>query len=132
MAWTAPEGSISGASSSTAWTFVPPRPNELTPARRGERSAGQGRAWVGTWNGPKSHCGLGRSKCRLGGMVACVRARATLMSPARPATVLRWPKLLLTEPRAHDSVPPAAAKAWTRAATSMGSPKAVPLPCPST
>ena len=31
-------GSATGASSSTTWAFVPPTPNELTPARRGEPS----------------------------------------------------------------------------------------------
>ena len=29
-----PEASVAGASSSTAWAFVPPMPKELTPATR--------------------------------------------------------------------------------------------------
>jgi hypothetical protein len=36
----------SGASSSTAWALVPPRPKELTPARNGPSSLSQGAAWV--------------------------------------------------------------------------------------
>jgi hypothetical protein len=54
-------GSAIGASSSTMWAFVPPRPKELTPARRGGSVRGHGRSSVLTKNGleSKSIWGLG-------------------------------------------------------------------------
>jgi hypothetical protein len=53
-----------GASSNTIWAFVPPIPNELTPARLGVAVLFQGRSSVFTKNGlfSKSIFGLGRSK----------------------------------------------------------------------
>jgi len=52
-----------GASSTITWAFVPPMPNELTPARRGSASVIQGRSSVLTKNGleSKSISGFGRS-----------------------------------------------------------------------
>ena len=57
-------------SSSTAWKFVPPKPNALTAARRtSPPCASHSRSSVFTWNGvfTKSMFGLGRAKPRLGG-----------------------------------------------------------------
>ena len=54
-------GSTWGASSSTAWAFVPPMPKALTPARRGVEFWGQGRSLSLTKNGllAKSISGFG-------------------------------------------------------------------------
>ena len=49
-----------GASSSTTWTFVPPTPKELTPARRGASAGGsQGRNEVTTRKGELSRSSFG-------------------------------------------------------------------------
>ncbi len=50
-----------GASSSTTCALVPPKPKELTPARRGAAPRGQGRSVVLTKKGPpaKGISGLG-------------------------------------------------------------------------
>ncbi|MNV64020.1 hypothetical protein D3C71_1566450 [compost metagenome] len=92
-----------GASSTTTCALVPPMPKELTPARRGCAPMGHARASVLTKNGlaPKSICGLGVSKFRLGGRVACLSAITVLMSPVTPAAASRWPMLVLTEPMAQ-------------------------------
>ena len=117
------------------WTLVPPNPNELTPARGGAASAGQGSSWVGTrraiWS--KGMYGLGVSKCRLGGIWPWRSASAALSRPAIPAAASGWPMLDLIEPTAQRS--PAARPAPTTAASdfiSIGSPSRVPLPCAST
>ena len=91
----------SGASSRMAWALVPPMPKELTPARRGTGPRFHSRRAVLTKKGPasKSMEGLGRSKCRLGGISSWRNASAALMRPTRPATVSRWPMFVFTEPR---------------------------------
>ena len=91
------------ASCSTTWTLVPPMPKALTPARRGVAAWGQGLATVLTWKGlrSKSICGCGRSKCRLGGKVACLSESTVLIRPVTPAAASRWPILVFTEPMAQ-------------------------------
>ncbi len=63
----------------------------------------------------------------------CSTASTVLMNPAMPAAGPRWPMLVLTEPRPHQpasSVP--APSTLDSAATSIGSPSEVPVPCAST
>ena len=77
-----PDGTGSdGASSSTTWTLVPPRPKELTPARRGAPSAGPGPGRRRRTGRSKSICGFGASKWRLGGMVAVLQRQRRLDQP---------------------------------------------------
>ena len=130
-------GGIAGASSRITCALVPPMPNELTPARRGSLSAGQGVARVLTKKGPKSIRGFGRSKWRLGGRIPSRRASTVLIRPAAPEAASRCPMLVFTDPMAQGGCSPPspsgdAAKAAFRAATSIGSPSAVPVPCAST
>ena len=125
----------SGASSSTTCALVPPTPSELTPARRGAPPRAQSRSVALTKNGllAKSISGFGASKCRLGGIWRCRSATTVLIRLATPAAVSRWPMFVLTEPIAQKplrSVP--WRKACVSAATSIGSPSAVPVPCAST
>ena len=54
-----PDALRGGASSRMACAFVPPIPKELTPARRGPASPGQGRSVVVIANGPASRASFG-------------------------------------------------------------------------
>jgi hypothetical protein len=124
-----------GASSSTMCAFVPPIPNEDTPARRGPPPAGShGVSAVGTQNGPfaKSISGLGSVKCGTGESWRCSMASTALITPATPEAWLRWPMLAFTDPSAHQPVSPARPKTLVSAATSIGSPSFVPVPWAST
>src|SRR5262249_39555445 len=66
----------SGACSTTTCAFVPPNPNDDTPARRGRSTTGQSVGSATTFRpiSSKGMCGLGVSKCRFGGM--CPRSTA--------------------------------------------------------
>ena len=73
-----------GASSSTTCALVPPMPNELTPARRGvavRRPVGAARSLTKNGLAAKSICGLGRSKCRLGGISPVLQREHGLDQP---------------------------------------------------
>jgi hypothetical protein len=110
-------------------------PKELTPARRGASSAPHSVRAVLTVNGlpAMSMAGLGEVKWRLGGMRRRSRHRAAFTSPVIPAAASRCPRFVLTEPSAQYPVRAVPARnAWVRAATSMGSPRLVPVPCAST
>ena len=89
----------------TTWQLVPPKPNELTPARHGRRRSGQGAARRSARRGrsaSKRMCGLGVSKCRLRrNLTPCRSDSATLIRPAIPAAASRWPMLVFTEPIAQ-------------------------------
>ncbi len=95
--------SRTGASSTSRWALVPPRPNELTPARRGALPRFHLTGLAATKNGEpsKAMLGLGAVKFRLGGMTSFSSARTALMRPAAVAPASRWPMLVLTEPRAQ-------------------------------
>ena len=84
----------------------------------------------------KSICGFGALKLRLGGICRCSSASTVLMRPATPAAASRWPMFVFTEPIAHGSRDrpdrPPGRNALVRAAISIGSPSAVPVPCAST
>jgi len=80
--------------SSTAWKFVPPKPNDETPARRGSPCvSGQGCTVVATWNGVSSHgiAGFPSSWFRAGGTTRWCRPRIVAIRPAAPAAPMRWP-----------------------------------------
>lgn len=118
-----------------AWAFVPPTPNELTPARRGCAPRGQACVQPLTTKGlcSKSILGLGVVKCAVAGMRSFASASAVLMTPVAPAAIVRWPMLLLTEPSEQKLV---SAVKWryacVSAATSTGSPSGVAVPWAST
>ena len=86
-----------GASSTTTCAFVPPTPNELTPARRGARAA-TSRSSISRRTAvrdvePGSALGV-----QAGRDARCCRESAALIRPATPAAASRWPMLVLTEP----------------------------------
>src|SRR4051812_38006206 len=101
-------------SSSTAWKFVPPKPNALTPATRvSPLRTSQSRSDVFTLNGVdgQSTFGFGAAKPRLGGSVLLWMASVAFSIPAAPAAAFRWPMLDLTEPSATEpGASPAPAK----------------------
>src|SRR4029450_6837691 len=106
-------------------------PKELTPARRGFPFVFHSDSLVFTTKGllAKSILGLGCSKCRLGGIFLFSSARTVLMRPATPAASSRGPKFVFTEPMAQKPfVRVLARKTRVRAAISIGSPSAVPVP----
>ena len=126
-----PLAGSAGASSRITWALVPPKPNALTPARRGPSWRGQSRSALLTKNGlpAKSICGLGVSKCRLGGSWLCSIASTALSSPAMPAAASRWPTFGLTEPIAQNwRLSVLRRNALVSARTSIGSPSGVPVP----
>src|SRR6516165_9643086 len=95
-----------GACSTITWAFVPPNPNELTPAMR--FPAGHGVGSVTTRIGSLSQeiIGLGCRKCRFGGITPRSIDRITLIRPHTPAAHSRWPQLVLTEPtRSGEDLP---------------------------
>ena len=114
--------------------FVPPIPNELTPALRRVGPLGQGRTSVLTKKGllGRSIAGCGASKCRLGTSVWCLSMRHVLISPAIPEAASRWPMLVFTEPSAQCARLSLRENASVNAAISTGSPRGVPVPCAST
>ena len=117
------------------WAFAPPNPNELTPAIRSAVPFGKGSSWVGTRNFSfsKSMCGFGFEKWRLGGIWACLRTSIALISPAMPAAVSKWPRLVFIEPIGSGaSTDRLRQRASARACASIGSPTAVPVPWAST
>lgn len=124
-------GSGDGGSSSTACAFVPPMPNPLTPALRGP-DPGHGIASRLTKNGLFSSpvSGLGAVKYGLGGTTPFWTASAALTNPATPAAASRCPINALTDPSAQASG--GLTNACVSAATSIGSPSGVAVPCAST
>ncbi|GAO05525.1 hypothetical protein PSR1_04439 [Anaeromyxobacter sp. PSR-1] len=88
-------------SSTSACTFVPPRPKPETPARRGAPSgAVQRSARVTTSTGPavKSMAGFGRSTSMDGGSRPSRTDSTAFSSAGAPAAPSRWPMLDFTEP----------------------------------
>jgi hypothetical protein len=122
-------------SSSTAWKFVPPNPNALTPPRRGSPiDTGHSRNSVLTRNGEvaQSTFGLGSWKCRLGASIFSCRLMTILNRPAVPAAALRWPMFDFTEPSAMDpGAAPAFPNTFVMLSSSAASPTRVDVPCAS-
>ena len=87
-----------GACSITTCAFVPPNPNDDTPARRGRPVSGQSVCCATTFSRRLSNgmCGFGLSKCRFGGISPRCTASTALMKPAIPAAASRWPRFVLT------------------------------------
>ena len=117
----------SGGASTTTCAFVPPKPKALMAARRPPTGQGIARpsAWKlpspsGTWS-PWPRCG------RLGGNWPASIAKRVFSSPAMPAAGNAWPILAFTDPIAQRAPP----KASANAASSIGSPMGVPVPCAS-
>ena len=76
--------------------------------------------------------GRGSSQCRLGGKILFDRANAVLMKAAMPAAGMQWPIIDLTLPIARAvagslTVP----KNVFTVASSVRSPRTVPVPCSS-
>ena len=72
-------------------------------------------------------------KLAIGGSTASLSAVAVLITLATPAAVSRWPIVGLMEPSLAKPVRCVLSRnAAVRAATSIGSPIAVPVPCAST
>ena len=127
--------SAGGASASTAWALVPPKPKELTPTTAGWSGAGKGSRAVCTWSfsPAKSIAGLGVRKCRLAGIWRCWMHRAALINPVIPAAVSPWPRFVLTEPTRQGWSPGRPSpRTVPRARSSIGSPWRVPVPWAST
>ena len=124
-----------GASSRTTWAFVPPTPNELTPARRGvspcrpvRQSGVDDKRAI-----RQSRCaGWARRKCRVGGSSLCFSASAVLISPVTPDAASRWPMLGLTEPRAQKPTlsVSCAGRLWSARRLQWGRPAASPCRAP--
>ena len=126
-------GAQAGASSTTTCALVPPTPSELMPARRGA-SPGHGAARADSTNGVRSRSssGFGAVKLASGGSVRWRSACTTLIRLATPAAVSRWPMLGLVETSRQKPVSSVVARnASVSAATSIGSPTCVPVPCAS-
>ena len=88
-------------SSSAMWKFEPPKPNELTDARRGWFAGrAHGRARVVTWKGLLSSAsfGFGCSTLIVGGSVFAWSASTAFTRPAAPAAAFVWPICDFTEP----------------------------------
>src|SRR6185369_708604 len=72
-------------------------------------------------------------KCSDGGSCLCCSASAVLISPVTPAAASRWPTFVFTDPSAQNCCNCVDARnTCVSAATSIGSPSSVPVPCAST
>src|SRR6185437_2985849 len=123
-----------GTASTMTWALVPLIPNDDTPARRG-RAALQGRASVSNDTEPddQSTCGLGSSTCNVAGNISWRIARTILITPATPAAACVWPMFDLIDPSHSGSLEPRSCPyVANNACASIGSPKVVPVPWPST
>ncbi len=130
--------STSGPASSTVrWKLEPPKPKELTPARRRwslPRIQGLARVLRSKGLLNRSSFGFGESTLAWGGRVLWCRANTALSRPAAPAVALVWPIWALTVPRAHHwrSSRPASSKTMRSPSNSAASPALVPVPWAST
>ncbi len=96
-----------GASSSTTWALIPPKPKAFTPARRGVVAVARshGSSSVTGRNRVGARAGWGSSTCSVGGRTPWWTARAALISPAIPAAGMAWPMLDFTVPSGTRSAP---------------------------
>src|SRR5207253_6231184 len=123
----------------TTCALVPPKPNELTAARRGCPSrVSQAVADRGRKNGPSPSPSFGFSSVTegCGGRVRWWSASEALISPAIPAADMVWPMFALTDPSAvcapSRGVQPCSRNSSASAPTSTTSPTVVAVPCAST
>lgn len=114
---------------------MPPKPNELIPARRGLCGlAIQGLLAVLTYSGvaPMPSAGLTMPH-RVGGSTLWCRARLVLIRPAMPAAGMQWLIIDFTEPMATlPSRPWRSPSTLRKAAISVLSPSGIPVPWAST
>ena len=112
-------------------------PERADRRRAAARSArGHGRSSVLTKNGLRREVDLrvrrSEVQARRDPLVVAATS-AALMIPATPAAASRWPMLLFSEPIAQYCRRLVSRRnAWVSAATSIGSPSDVPVPCAST
>ncbi len=90
----------SGAASSTTCAFVPERPKEETPARRGWPVAGHGSSVARSLMEPEDQSTLveGWSTWRVRGRTPARRASTILMMEATPEAIWVWPMFDFMEP----------------------------------
>ena len=120
---------------STAWAMVPLYPNEDTPPPliNGKAASCTG----STQPKPSSDlftCGLRVRSCAFGAASPRERPIVSLSSPEKPAPGSEWPALAFMLPIAMGSMSLARGLSITEATEpiSIGSPRAVPVPCAST
>ena len=91
---------IDGGSSISRWALLPPKPNADTPARNTPSPLLRSHvsASVKSLNGDASISASGSSAWIVGGRTSCRMASSTLIRPATPAAVMRWPVLDFSEP----------------------------------
>ena len=100
-------GAGSGPCSSTTCAFVPPRPNDDTPARRGPSQSGHGARSVGTNNrvGDASIAGFHCAKLRFGGIWPRCTAKHGLDEPRNPGGRLQMADIRLHRPQSAWAIP---------------------------
>lgn len=116
----------------TTWALVPPKPKELTPAKRSRapRLIGIASRTTCRLSSPKGISGLSSAACSDGGTRSCSRASVAFIRPARPETGSVWPILVLIEPIGSGACRPRPSFE-PMAEASIGSPTGVPVPCAS-
>ena len=104
--------------------MLPPKPKLLIAARRGLPEVFQSSGFESGWRAGEESASI-RSPLRgMGGRVSFAMACVSFRRLARPATVIRWPVLALSEPMGSSrSVP----KTLNAAAISTLSPTGVPV-----
>ncbi len=122
-----------GASSSTTWALIPPKPNALTPARRGCGPRSHGSAALTGRIRVRARSGCGSWRCSVGGSTPSYTASAALISPAMPEACMVCPSIDFTEPKPIPRPPagPGGPNTWARVSSSAASPTGVPVPCAS-
>ena len=119
----------SGAAPTTTCEFVPPNPNDDTPAYCPDSSVLPAGSTAAHRSIASISSGFSRSQCRFAGTRPCCRQSTALISPAMPAAASRCPMLLFTAPSTSGRLRPP--NTFASAPTSIGSPSAVPVPCAS-
>eukprot|EP00966_Prymnesium_polylepis_P230652 5337458-Prymnesium_polylepis.1 len=122
---------------SMACAIVPLYPNELTPPSRS--CVCSAATWAGivhsTAASANCTCELSFRKCLFGAASKPCSPAESLSSPVSPAAGSAWPMLALTPPTSNGvGICRSARSSSTEATsdrTSIGSPKAVPVPCAS-
>ncbi|GEM_PF-5400105 len=114
--------------SSTTLTLVPPKPNELIPAKTGA-SSGKLVSLVFTkiFSFSKSILGLGERKCKEAGSAQFSKAKSVLAMLTKPAAGSECPKLVLDDP-IGSGLRRNVASADPMDPASTGSPTCVPVP----
>ena len=112
--------------SRTTWALMPPKPNALTPARRGRSP--HGAAASITRKRVVASSARGCSQCSDGGWTSWCNASAALIKPATPAAGMAWPIIDFTEPSPGAGPLAGPPKNCASAASSTASPVGVAVP----